>query len=92
MLSCQGILVKLYTSFLFQLRYAHNPLSLYQTVQQCLNSEMHLVQRSEGIGVSSDTAMANDTIYQVRRDVVLSCSCIAVIFVNTVTVVDLIKK
>ena len=28
----------------FQLRYAHNPLSLYQTVQQCLNSEMHLVQ------------------------------------------------
>lgn len=35
---------------LFQQRYAHNPLSLYQTVQQCLSSEMHLVQRSEGVG------------------------------------------
>ena len=33
----------------FQQRYAHNPLSLYQTVQQCLSSEMHLVQRSEGV-------------------------------------------
>ena len=34
---------------IFQQRYAHNPLSLYQTVQQCLNSEMHLVQRAEGV-------------------------------------------
>ena len=33
----------------FQQRYAHNPLSLYQTVQQCLSSEMHLVQRAEGV-------------------------------------------
>lgn len=36
----------------FQQRYAHNPLSLYQTVQQCLSSEMHLVQRAEGVGDS----------------------------------------
>jgi len=48
----------------FKLRYAHNPLSLYQTVQQCLNSEMHLVQRSEGLAVDPSAAMANDTIYQ----------------------------
>ena len=39
---------------LFQQRYAHNPLSLYQTVQQCLSSEMHLVQRSEGVGEYND--------------------------------------
>ena len=77
MFYCLNILVKLYAYFLLQLRYAHNPLSLYQTVQQCLNSEMHLVQRSEGIGVSSDTAMANDTIYQVRRDIVWSHSYLA---------------
>jgi len=51
----------------FKQRYAHNPLSLYQTVQQCLNSEMHLVQRSEGVGVDPSTAMANDTIYQIQQ-------------------------
>ena len=39
--------------FLFQQRYAHNPLSLYQIVQQCLTSEMHLVQRAEGVSISS---------------------------------------
>ena len=38
----------------FQQRYAHNPLSLYQTVQQCLSSEMHLVQRSEGVGADNN--------------------------------------
>ena len=39
--------VLLYTPLMYfslQQRYAHNPLSLYQTVQQCLSSEMHLVQ------------------------------------------------
>ena len=39
---------------MFQQRYAHNPLSLYQTVQQCLSSEMHLVQRSEGVGADNN--------------------------------------
>jgi len=48
----------------FKQRYAHNPLSLYQIVQQCLTSEMHLVQRAEGIGVEPGAAMANDTIQQ----------------------------
>jgi len=51
----------------FKQRYAHNPLSLYQTVQQCLSSEMHLVQRAEGLGVDASSAMANDTIYQIQQ-------------------------
>ena len=58
---------------LFQQRYAHNPLTLYQIVQQCLASEMNLVQRAEGLSLDASGAMANDTVYQVgglmHRDV-----------------------
>ncbi|XP_023331191.1 signal transducer and activator of transcription 5B [Eurytemora carolleeae] len=55
------------SSTVFNARYAHNPLSLYQIVQQCLTSEMHLVQRAEGIGVDPSLAMANDTVYQIQQ-------------------------
>ena len=47
-----SILIQTTEILVFQQRYAHNPLSLYQTVQQCLSSEMHLVQRSEGVSVN----------------------------------------